>query len=111
MDSYTPDEAASILSDLAAAHGLEVLSFEVVEGDFGWDFPIANILVSAANGYNSVNDRMLALEAATPGAFGGECRTGLYFSEIGYDEVPAGQALIQIDCLPFAVLPPPAPRT
>jgi hypothetical protein len=103
MTDYTPEEAAELLSDLASTQGLEVLSSEVVEGDFGWDVPMANLFVSAKEGYGTVNRRMLAFEKAAMHRLGGECRMGLYYAEIGYDEVPAGQAMIQVDCLPITV--------
>ncbi|WP_327211268.1 hypothetical protein [Rhizobium leguminosarum] len=105
MTVYTPEEAAELLSNLAQAHGLEVLSSEVVEGDFGWDVPLANLFVSAKEGYRAVNRRMLAFEKAAMHQLGGDCRTGLYYAEIGYDDVPEGQAMIEVDCLPIVVAP------
>jgi hypothetical protein len=105
MSVYTPEEAAIVLSDLARENGLEVVSAEVIEGDFGWDVPVGNLFVSAPNGYAAVNSRMLAFEDAASHLLGGDCRTGLYYAEIGYDDVPQGQAMIQIDCLPITVTP------
>jgi hypothetical protein len=105
MNIYTPEEAASVLSDLARDHGLEIVSAEVVEGDFGWELPVGNLFVSASDGYATVNRRMLAFEKAASHLLGGDCRTGLYYAEIGYDDVPEGQAMIQIDCLPITVAP------
>jgi hypothetical protein len=46
---------------------------------------------------------MLAFEKAAAHQLGGDCRTGLYYAEIGYDEVPEGQAMIQVDCLPIVI--------
>jgi hypothetical protein len=105
MTAYTPEEAAEMLSTLAREQGLEVVSSEVVEGDFGWDVPMGNLFVLADRGYGDVHDRMLAMEKAATRQLGEACRTGLYYAEIGYDEIPAGQAMIQIDCLPIAVNP------
>lgn len=105
MTAYTPEEAAEMLSALAREQGLEVVSTEVVEGDFGWDVPMGNLYVVADHGYADVHERMLAFEKTATRQLGGDCRTGLYYAEIGYDEVPAGQAMIQIDCLPIVVNP------
>lgn len=105
MSTYTPEEAAALLAQLAVDSGLGVVSSEVVEGDFGWEVPIGNLFVSADAGYKAVNARMLAFEKTAGRRLGGDCRTGLYYAEIGYDDVPAGQALIQIDCLPITITP------
>lgn len=105
MSTYTPEEAAALLAQLAVESGLEVVYSEVFEGDFGWEAPISNLFVTADAGYEAVSARMASFEKDASRRLGGDFRTGLYYAEIGYDDVPAGQALIQIDCLPITITP------
>ena len=54
---------------------------------------------------------MRALERAINMAYGCTSRTVYYSAEIGFEDVPAGHAMIEIDQLPFSLgsFPAPAP--
>lgn len=107
MVMISEQEALSLLEELATAQGLSVVRSDMERSESLASEGIANLYVEMGDAAK-VHAAMLKLEAAINRTWGGESRTGLYYAGIGYDEVPEGQAQIQIDLLPFS-LQPPAP--
>jgi hypothetical protein len=79
---------------LAATVGLPVIKSEMKECDLG--LPIAHLFVpeSGAN---------FRLSQALNQKLSKDVRFGWYSAKIGYEDVPAGQAMIELDCLPLSV--------
>lgn len=93
-----------VFTPMLEQSGLTVLSTEVksVDDDIMAELPNLTIMVSLEG--TSPQDVFLVmkkLESKFNKETKSEIRTGYYDAEIGYDEIPAGQAQIDIDCLPF----------
>jgi hypothetical protein len=100
MQTLSESEALAAISELALTSGLEVVNADVERSELMETMPILNVYVSMVSPQR-VHSDMKALEKNINAKWGGSCRTGLYYAEIGYDEVPEGQAQIQIDGLNF----------
>lgn len=104
MQIYDEQTAVSEIEALAQQVGLRVVTSNVERSELLETMPIVNLFVAMANP-DTTHASMLALEKLINKTWGGACRIGLYFAEIGYDEVPEGQGLIQIDLLEFELEP------
>jgi len=70
--------------------------------------PVANVYVSLDGASeDAVHTAMLNAERIMSKAFGASVRSGYYSHELGHDDIPEGQAMLQFDCLPFSLKPAP----
>lgn len=93
-----------VFTPMLEQSGLKVLSTKVksVDDDFMAELPNLTIMVSLdGTDPQDVFLAMKKLESKFNKETKSEIRTGYYDAEIGYDEIPTGQAQIEIDCLPF----------
>ncbi len=107
MVTYDEETALSAVGTLAKQAGLHVVTSEVERSDLLDTMPIINLFVAMENAehtYALMNDLARLIDRT----MGGECRAGLYYAEIGYEEVPEGQGHIQLDLLPFELQSAPS---
>lgn len=112
MESKTAAEIAEALAPCIAAAGLVPISVEAKPGgEPPFDaFAVVDVLVGLeGTSAEEVYRKTRALERSINRAFGCGSRTGYYGAEDGCDDVPAGQALVQIDLLPFTLAADPSP--
>lgn len=107
----TEAEFFEAFNPLLERSGLKVLSTEVKSYDEGVMEIIPNLTIAVSlegTTSDTIYRTMKGLELAFNKLTKSDIRTGYYDAEIGYDEIPAGVAHIEIDCLPF-FLEPKAP--
>jgi len=115
MKTLSADQIVAELAPFLAEAGIVQVSVEVRPYDEPpFDtHPVADVTFSLDG--TSPEDavrRMKALERAIGKAHGCSVRTGYYGREEGYDDIPDGHAMIEIDQLPFTLdrTSAPAPR-
>lgn len=69
--------------------------------------PVADVFVQLGGARRDLVADMGRAAKAMSMAFGCEVRAGYYDAAIGYDDVPAGQAMLEFDGLPFVLDPTP----
>ncbi len=100
------NEFERIVSGICQAAGLEVIRLQFRNSDLG--IAEADVFVSCTDA-KAVYGKMRVAEKALTRHFAEGIRGGYYDAAIGYDDVPAGQAMLQFDCFPFSLDPAPAP--
>jgi hypothetical protein len=108
MQTYDEATATNLIGALAEKCGMTVLETDIERSDLLETMPIVNLHVDMADPHATFA-AMRALEKLINETWGGQCRTGLYYADIGYDEVPHGQGLIQVDLLEFELEKTPRP--
>lgn len=106
MSEMTAEEIGAALVQLLSECGLEALSVEVrPEGEPPFDdMPLVDLFVSLdGTTPDEVHRKMEAFRIDLNHRFGCDARTGYYSAAIGYGDVPEGQAMIEVDQLPFVL--------
>lgn len=113
MLNKTAEEIEEVLAPHLASAGISPLTVAVAPVDeppFD-DIPSARVYVSLEDMTSEeVHAAAMRFEEAFNRTFGCDVRTGYYSSELGYDDIPEGQAMIEIDMLPFTLSLTPSPR-
>jgi hypothetical protein len=111
MDTLSAEEIVERIKPHLEAAGLDVLSIKVEPtGEPPFDEqPTANVRVKLTGPSSRTHRKMIAAERSMSTAFRNDIRSGYYDAKIGY-EMPADEALLQFDCLPFLLSQPSAPR-
>lgn len=113
MENKTATEIADTLAPFIVAAGLAPISMEVKPGDEPpFDiFAVVDLRIGLdGTSPEEVLARTRALGHSINKAFGCEARIGYYGADEDCDDIPVGQALVQIDLLPFTLAADPSPR-
>jgi len=108
MNILDAEQIQERLAPHLAAAGIVPLSMEVVPYDEPpFDtVPVVNVYVSLAGATpQEVHAAMLKAGKVMSKAFGETIDTGYYSPEIGYDDIPAGQAMLEFGGFPFSLAP------
>lgn len=112
MKSLTEEQILETFEPMLTASGLKVISQAVTTEDAPFDeIPNVQIRVSL-DGVEpkAVFEKMLEISRAYTREYGRDIRGGFYSAEIGYDEIPEGQAELNFDDLPWALDKSVAPK-
>lgn len=101
--------ALMLIEHIARKAGFKIVTLNMERSDLAEEMGVVNLHVTMETPERAFTF-MQHMEAVINRTWGGEVRTGLYYAAIGYDDVPQGQALIQVDLLPFMVEPKSATK-
>lgn len=104
----TNAEIDALLRPHLEAAGLIIIDLQVKAYDdqLMAEVPIADAYVFLPpEGAESINAKMHAAARSLSLQLGYAVRAGYYSAAIGYDDVPAGQAMLEFDDFPFALDP------
>lgn len=106
MDSLDEEQIQERLAPHLAAAGIMPLGWEIVPyDDPPFDtVPVVNVFVSLEG--TSATEVVAAMNKAgrlMSKAFGASVDAGYYSPEIGYEDIPAGQAMIEFGGFPFSL--------
>ena len=110
----SPEDIAARIRPHLEAAGLLIVKIDVEPYEPGVfeEIPVANVYVDLVTlGADEVYKRMTLANRAMNRAFGHNVDSGYYSAAIGYEDIPADQAMLEFGDLPFCLDPPaPGPR-